>query len=450
MCRSERLSSSPLRFPAPAVDHPAYDCAVSVVARLDEAGHEAYIVGGSVRDMLLGATPKDFDIVTSATPEQTQELFERSIPVGEKFGVITVIADGRQFEVATFRADGIYSDGRRPDWVRFAGLKEDVGRRDFTINGLVLDPRKSEILDHTGGVEDLRRGVIRTIGPPSERFSEDALRLVRAVRFASRLGFRIDRGTRRDLVARAHTIQRVAPERVFAELEQMWAGPGRAQALSLFLETHLLDYILPEVATLGREATGSASLWERTRRRTALLPRECPSPVVWASVLADAVAPEPQAPESCDNADATSASGILDRLRPPGKLVRETVAILSKRWVWRNAAAMRRGILLGVLRRDTDGMLLPFWRTDAASRGLVAMIEPIERERRELCERGRLEGGSDRPPFTGADLLAAGMSPGPRVGSALAEMERLWLEGAFTDEGAAARWLRGVAGSEPP
>ena len=230
---------------------PGYASAQEIVHRLRLAGHQAYVVGGGVRDLVMGVAPKDFDIVTSALPEETRGLFSRTIPVGADFGVIIVRHRGESHEVATFRTDGDYTDGRRPDWVQFGTLEDDVSRRDFTINGLVLDPETREVFDHTGGLEDINRRVLRTIGDPAARFAEDALRLLRAIRFACRLGFTIDAETRRALVAATPTIRRVSQERVLQELEAMWGHPARAQALRELHDTGLLGRVLPVVDALA-------------------------------------------------------------------------------------------------------------------------------------------------------------------------------------------------------
>src|SRR5882724_7855964 len=195
--------------------------ALVVLKRLREAGHVAYFAGGCVRDLLLGAEPKDFDVATDAPPSRVQELFRNTQAVGAAFGVILVRQGGSQIEVATFRADAGYDDGRHPSKVRFTTAEEDARRRDFTINGLFLDPVGGQVIDYVRGQDDLRAGVIRAIGNATERFEEDSLRLLRAVRFAARLGFEIEPGTAAAIKAHAPQLKRISPERIADELRVM-------------------------------------------------------------------------------------------------------------------------------------------------------------------------------------------------------------------------------------
>src|SRR3954452_16494735 len=185
-----------------------------VIERLRQAGHVAYFAGGCVRDLLRGETPKDFDIATDARPEVVQKIFPRTYAVGAHFGVIVVLEKGRQFEVATFRSDGAYLDGRRPIEVHFATAEEDAARRDFTINGMFFDPEQDEVIDFVGGRADLERNLVRAIGDPAQRFAEDRLRMLRAVRFATVLGFKIDEKTWKAIVASAATITEISSERI--------------------------------------------------------------------------------------------------------------------------------------------------------------------------------------------------------------------------------------------
>src|ERR1700733_305853 len=227
------------------------ELARSIVLGLRSAGHQAYLVGGCVRDLLLGCPPKDFDIATDARPDRVSELFERTEQVGAHFGVVLVREGASQVEVATFRSDSSYSDGRRPDRVRFeAGPREDALRRDFTINALLLDPETGEVLDFTGGREDLRRRTIRAIGDPEQRFEEDHLRLLRAVRFAARLGFEIEPATMAALQRLHGLIVKVSAERIRDELARILTEGGARRGFELLDETGLLGDILPEVAAM--------------------------------------------------------------------------------------------------------------------------------------------------------------------------------------------------------
>ncbi|HQN26648.1 MAG TPA: CCA tRNA nucleotidyltransferase, partial [Syntrophales bacterium] len=211
--------------------------AAAIVRALRRAGHEAYWVGGCVRDLIRGIPPADFDIATSATPDEVEGLFPRTVPVGASFGVILVVEDGRPFEVATFRTEGGYADGRRPDTVRFAGAEEDVRRRDFTINGLLMDPETGGVIDRVGGEADLAARLIRTIGDPEARFGEDRLRMLRAVRFAANLDFVLEAETQAAIVRHAPVIAAVSAERIRGELTRILTEGGARRGMELLAAT---------------------------------------------------------------------------------------------------------------------------------------------------------------------------------------------------------------------
>src|SRR4051812_15317903 len=229
--------------------------ALEIAQKLRAAGFEALWAGGCVRDELLGLTPKDYDVATSATPDQIRDLFghRRTLPIGVSFGVITVLGprEAGQIEVATFRTDAAYSDGRHPDSVTFTTAEHDAQRRDFTINGLFYDPIAEQVVDYIGGQEDLKRRVIRAIGDPRLRLSEDKLRMLRAVRFAAAFEFAIDAETLRAIQEMADQITTVSPERIGAEIRRMLLDANRAKALELLRDSGLLPHILPEVAILA-------------------------------------------------------------------------------------------------------------------------------------------------------------------------------------------------------
>jgi tRNA nucleotidyltransferase/poly(A) polymerase len=217
-----------------------------VMSRLEDKGFEAYLVGGSVRDQVLHRSVKDYDVTTNALPEQVAAIFNQTIPVGAKFGVTVVMVDGEQIEVATYRADGNYSDGRRPDFVSYGkSAKEDVERRDFTMNGLLMD-NFGNVIDHVGGLEDIEHRVIRCIGDPNVRFAEDALRMLRAVRFAAQLGFKIDTETAKAIERNAALMKAISHERVAMELFKIVSSPDPLKGLMLLVSTGLYRYCLPE------------------------------------------------------------------------------------------------------------------------------------------------------------------------------------------------------------
>ena len=244
------------------------ETATEVVRALREAGHEAYLVGGCVRDLLMGAEPGDYDISTSARPLEVRGLFEKTVPVGEAFGVVLVLEGGYTFEVATFRTEGPYEDGRHPSRVEFATAEEDVLRRDFTVNGLLLDPldpASGNVIDHVGGREDIRRKLIRTIGDPDARFAEDHLRMLRAVRFAANLGFEVEPATLQAVRRHAPLVGRTSAERVREELTKLLTRGGARRGMQLLAETGLLQQVLPEAAAMR----GSEQRWAGMRSITA-------------------------------------------------------------------------------------------------------------------------------------------------------------------------------------
>ncbi|NOZ02624.1 MAG: CCA tRNA nucleotidyltransferase, partial [Deltaproteobacteria bacterium] len=232
----------------PPWDDPAFQGARWVVEVLREAGNDAWIVGGAVRDLIMGLRPVDFDIATSARPEAVMALFRRTVPVGVQFGVVRVLWKDMEYEVATFRSDHGYSDGRRPDAVVFTDLARDVGRRDFTMNGLILDPETGDVTDLVGGLEDIEAGLIRAIGVADRRFEEDRLRPLRAIRFAAQTGFEIEKNTLEAISDSAPGTDAVSSERVRDELSKMLASNRPGKGLCLAESTGVLPIILPELA----------------------------------------------------------------------------------------------------------------------------------------------------------------------------------------------------------
>ncbi|MBK8914568.1 MAG: CCA tRNA nucleotidyltransferase [Phycisphaerales bacterium] len=244
------LPASHIQLPLPADAAPA----VEIVGVLRAAGHQALLAGGCVRDLLRGMPPHDYDVATDALPARVVELFRATREVGASFGVVLVRRRDRWIEVATFRADGVYVDGRRPERVTFSDALHDAQRRDFTVNGMFLDPASGEIIDYVGGRADIRDGLIRAIGDPAARFAEDHLRLLRGVRFAARLGYRIEPGTAEAIRREAGSLSRVAAERIRDELERMFADHTRGRALFLLHELNLLARLWPGAAEVARHA----------------------------------------------------------------------------------------------------------------------------------------------------------------------------------------------------
>ncbi|MCG3131251.1 MAG: CCA-adding enzyme [Phycisphaerae bacterium] len=394
----------------------ARDAAASIVRTLRDAGHAAYFAGGCVRDRLLGRTPQDYDVVTDARPERVRALFHGSRAVGQQFGVVLVRKRGIDVEVATFRADAEYSDGRRPDQVTFCGEIEDAQRRDFTINGMFEDPLTDRIIDHVGGRSDLAAGVIRTIGDPAARFAEDHLRMLRAVRFAVALGFRIEPLTFEAIRSHAAKLARISPERIWMELERMLTAPGRATAWRMLRDTSLADHLAPGWRFELEEA-------ERVERRLAALPAApIRASLAIAAILLDRGPREARA--FCRDLrlsnDQTEGAAWLVEESP--RFTRPDADELAQRRIWRAHA-------LG-----DDLPLLA--EADAAARG-----ESPARWQAVVAAFNAIDPAQATPPplLTGDDLTRAGHAPGPVFGRVLTAVYRAQLnERVRTAEEAAA------------
>src|SRR5436190_270558 len=258
-----------------------------IAARLRKSGHIAYFAGGCVRDMVRGLIPKDYDIVTDARPEAVQGIFQRTVAVGAHFGVIIVLEDGFQFEVATFRSDDAYIDGRHPSAVHFSSPEEDAQRRDFTINGMFYDPVAEEVIDFVGGRADIDANLVRAIGDPARRFAEDRLRMLRAVRFATVLDYKIDDQTWEALVANATSINEISAERIRDELVRIFLSRHRTRGWDLLDSSGLMRAILPEVDAMKgcaqpEQFHPEGDVFEHTRLMLQFLPEKVSVPLVFA------------------------------------------------------------------------------------------------------------------------------------------------------------------------
>ncbi len=409
----------------------------SIVAQLRAAGYQAYLVGGCVRDLLLGRAPKDFDVATDARPDRVSELFERSEQVGAHFGVVLVRENTSQVEVATFRSDASYSDGRRPDAVHFeSDPRQDAMRRDFTINALLLDPDTSQVLDFTGGREDLRRRVVRAIGDPEERFQEDHLRLIRAVRFAARLDFEIEAATM-EAIQRLHgLIVKVSPERVRDELARILTEGGARRGFELLDETGLLGDILPEVAAMKGVAQPpefhpEGDVWTHTM----LLLEKLRHPTV--TLAAGALLHDVGKPPTFRVADRIRfdghveegvklAHGILTRLRFSGEQTEQIEALIANHMRFMHTGQMRESTMKRFLRMDNFIEHLELHRLDCLSS--TGKLDTYKRVLARLEELGE-EELRPKPLLTGRDLIEQGYEPGPAFGKMLAAVEDAQLEG---------------------
>jgi poly(A) polymerase len=356
--------------------------AVEVVRKLQSAGHQALFAGGCVRDELLGLVPKDHDVATSARPQQVQALFRRTVAVGVSFGVIDVLGPRPlRIQVATFRNDGGYSDARRPDSVTFSNAEEDAKRRDFTINGLFLDPLSGEVFDYVGGRKDLQDGILRAIGDPRARFREDRLRLLRAVRIAARFVLSIDPATWDAIREMAPKVSEgVSPERIAEELRKTLENPNRARAMRLLRDLGLADAILPEVP--------AGAPWERTLASLEELRPDASFPLAMAALLAE----------------AENVEGIATRLRLSNDEGRRIAWLVQSQGALERARKMPPSKLKPLLAHPEAQDLIDLHRAQGRD---VSAAE-------ELRIRWLADGSLDPPPLlTGNDLIGMGMRQGP-------------------------------------
>ena len=404
---------------------PKRDFALEVVRTLTQAGFTALWAGGCVRDLLLGISPDDYDVATSARPEQVQQLFgeRRTRAIGASFGVILVHGRRRSpagdVEVATFRTEGPYLDGRRPEHVAFATPEEDARRRDFTINGMFFDPLAEQVLDFVGGRDDLARKVVRAIGDPQARFREDKLRMLRAVRMAARFDFEVDTATAQAVRTMANEILVVSYERIAQELKKMLVHDRRARAIDLTLDLKILTVILPEllpvVATQGTPAPNDK--WQVTHGTLELLERPG-FELVLAALLYDA------APEGADAAAA--ARQICRRLRLSTEELDSVSWLIENRRALRQAPQLRLCRLKRLLAEPLIHELIALARARAlAETESLADVEFCEAYLRST-PRGEIDPG---PLITGNDLLALGLAPGAKFKELLDRVRDAQLDG---------------------
>ena len=392
--------------------------AISIVRKLQEAGHEAYFAGGCVRDDLLGISPKDFDIATSATPDMVQALFRKTIPIGVQFGVIQVRYGGEGFEVATFRTDGGYTDGRRPDSVTFSTAKADVERRDFSMNGLLFDPIENRLLDFVEGQKDLEQGLIRAIGHPVSRIREDRLRMLRAIRFASRFRFEIEKETMEAIQQFASSIVQVSKERVREELFRTFREGGGVQGLSLLSESKLLDGIFGTVwAELPEQRKNLIQISEH-------IPSESPMAFFMLILLGKTPDELEQFARAMtfSNQERKRLLQLEHGLETLKKLEKDDVAgikRLVREECWGDLHPLLRGL------QETG-----FLDTPLAVESLVERAEQWNRE--ELWPP---------PLLNGQDLMKLGLPPGPQFKALLSALETMQLEGRILTREEAISWV---------
>ena len=431
------------------------EAAHRICRTLREAGHQAYLVGGCVRDLLLKREPDDFDVATDATPDRVQELFPGSIAVGARFGVVIVVAEGAEVEVATFRSDIGYSDGRHPDRVVYSrNPEEDARRRDFTINGLLMDPQSGEVLDFVGGRADLAAGVIRAIGEPATRFAEDKLRMVRAVRFAARFGYAIAPATFAAIPPLAAEIRRVSAERLRDDLTRLLIEGAARRGFELLKESGLLQPLLPEVARMkGVEQPPQfhpeGDVWIHTRMMLEGLTAGCATTLAWGVLLHDVGKPPTFAPPSGPGerirfdghveVGTRMAEEICRGLRFSNDDTEQIVALVANHLRFKDVFQMRLATLKRFVRLPRFEEHLELHRLDClASHG---NLEAYEFVRRFLAET---PPDQVRPPrlISGEDLARMGLLPGPLFREILQAVEDGQLDGRLTSREQALAFVR--------
>lgn len=423
-----------------------------VVERLRSSGHQALFAGGCVRDLLLGRDPADYDVATSARAEEVEALFDRTVGVGAQFGVIKVLGDTSDTEVATFRSDGAYLDHRHPSEVRFTDAQGDASRRDFTVNGMFLDPTNDEVLDYVGGREDLAAGVIRAIGDPDARIAEDRLRLLRAVRFAARFGFRIDGSTWESLVRHAPSIRDIAWERIGDEIVKILLEGAARRGFELLAESGLLEAVLPEVAVMRGVAQSPEHHPEGDVFVHTMLclekidSRVHGAPLALAVLLHDVAKPTTAEtrPDGritfhghCESG-AVMAADICRRLRQSGETADRVSWLVKHHLRHMQAPEMRTAKLKRFLGEPWIDDLLELVRIDVTSgSGDLTTWQFCVDQQRALPEH------EVRPPrlLRGQDLIDLGYEPGPGFKPVLEDAFDAQLEGEFADRESARAWV---------
>ncbi|WP_432432203.1 CCA tRNA nucleotidyltransferase [Granulicella arctica] len=451
-----------------------YQAALHIAQHLRNAGHQAFFAGGCVRDLLLGLTPKDYDVATSATPDIVQRLFPKTFAVGAHFGVVLVCdEDGQTTEVATFRHDGAYTDGRRPDAVRFStSPEEDVLRRDFTINGMLLDPiafaktgdLATATLDLVGGREDLAAKIIRAIGDPTLRFTEDKLRMLRAVRFAARLQFEIDPSTMAAIKAQARTIAQVSNERIRDELTKMLTEGHARRAFELLDQSGLLAEILPEAIRMHNvqqppQFHPEGDVWTHTMLLLEHLPPNPSTALAWGALLHDIGKPATfRPPDPAKPNDRIRFNGhvevgvriaevVLDRLRFSNEEKAQIIALVHNHMRFGDIFQMKQSTLKRFLRLPKFDEHLALHHLDCtAAHGNLTLYDFAKHQYESAPEE------HIRPQLllTGRDLIAAGYPPSPQFKPMLETAEDAQLEATIHTTAEALTLLQTLFGPPPP
>ena len=446
--------------------------ALKILKQIRTAGFTAFFAGGSVRDKLLGRPAKDYDIATSATPEQIEALFPKTVAVGKAFGVIVVVEDGTETEVATFRTDGGYQDGRRPDSVEFCGAEEDAKRRDFTVNGMFYDPLEDTVLDYVGGQEDLKKKIIRAIGDPDRRFAEDHLRMLRAVRFAHTLGFEIEPATRTAIQKHAPDLAKISAERIENEFSRTLTESLRpGNALKELVDLGLMKYIIPEILPMiGQEqppefhpegdvfvhtclmlnlmGNGQTRVSAPHVKQTLLSVHPACTPRVLAyTVLLHDVGKPATAFMGEDRIrfhgherkSAEMSEGILRRLKLPTKEIKQILIAIDGHMRFKDVQKMNKATLRKLIGAETFDLELELHRLDCSGSHRMLDNYHFLREKREEMKNVPI---LPERWITGKDLQELGVSSGPQMGKLIQLAYDAQLENRFPDRTALLAWLK--------
>jgi len=432
---------------------PARDAALVLARRLQAAGHEALFAGGCVRDRLLGKPPKDYDIATSALPSQVIALCSGANEVGAHFGVVIAKHGGHHVEIATFRTDGSYRDGRRPESVTFSTPLDDAQRRDFTVNGLFEKPATGEVIDFVGGLTDLQARVIRAIGDPVARFTEDGLRLLRAVRFATTLDFTIDPATASAIRQCANLLDRISPERIRDEFSKILTSPRRRTGIEHLVDSGLIRHFMPEVLPLigcdqPPEWHPEGDVYTHTLIMLEMLVPAAPLELCLAVLLHDIAKPPCRTLDDDtgrirfnghDSMGAQMTDTILRRLRYPNHVIAAVVPMVARHMQFMNVQKMRVAKLKRFMAEPEFTQELELHRVDcASSNGFTDNYEFLLAKAVEFAAEPLIP-----PPLvTGRDLIRLGLTPGPQFKELLEAVQNEQLEGRILDREPALAYLR--------
>lgn len=427
--------------------------AIDIIGKLQEKGHIAYLAGGCVRDMLRGETPKDYDIATSALPEEITSIFTKTREVGVHFGVVIVIVNNQAFDVATFRNDGSYKDGRHPEEVTFSTPQDDTARRDFTVNGIFFDPISEKYIDFVEGKSDIDKKVIRAIGEPNLRFQEDHLRLLRAIRFAARFDYEIEAETWNSIKSNASGISKISKERIRDELTKILLNENRVLGFDLLVESGLMEHIIPQILQLkGCEQPPQfhpeGDVFVHTRLMLSLL-KDAPSIELVLSVLLHDIG-KPATYSFDEEADRIRFNGhdklgaemseqILRDLKFSNSIIEDVVQMVANHMTFKDVQKMRQSKLKRFMSRSTFNDEIELHRVDClGSWGGLDNYDFLNKKMVEFANEPIIP----QPLLTGKDLIELGWSPGPDLGQTLNSVQDMQLEGKLNSKDEALDWVK--------